>query len=520
MGDRGEYELRHNEADQRGRPTDRNPSNEKNESAYLVEMLRLWLACLMEYVLLLPAWILYAVYLRPPELPTAALGLLPLLTLVGVLLGSRLRKLWQRGAAALAFGAAFAGVAFAWAGGAEALGFGNAPSAGQTPVQTLVVAMLQSIALITAGVFCSLQGMTIRNRWGSFRLYWAGLALYFLAGIFYPRIEALQATVPLITWAGVFCLATALFVTNHQYLRYTSHSGDSGERLPAGLRRHNRLFIGIIVAVALLLAAGVGRWIGGLLMALIRAVVRWLLRQPKEPEPLEQPDVEVQPMEPMLPVESHDSDLLARILNYAFYIFGGLLMAALLGFALYWLYKNAGGIWRKAMDRLLSLLRRESAPAEQAAFRDEETSLFTWESALQGWRKIGERLLRTGKPPERWEDMKDNRERVRYLYRLFLRKEHEQGYLLKPHLTPRETVEELKEETARQAAEAAKSSRAGKRKRLVGTGGGTAEAAEAAVRQELESTADPLLRLYYGTRYGEETPGDEEVAELRQRLLR
>ncbi|MDU4697232.1 MAG: hypothetical protein E6Y08_15560 [Paenibacillus sp.] len=520
MGSRGEYDPRHNEAVKKDRPTGISHSDEKNESAYLVETLRLWLACLMEYVLLLPAWILYAVYLRPTELPTAALGLLPLLSLAGVLLGGRLRKLWQRLAAALAFGTAFAGVAFAWAGGAEALGFGSAPSAGQTPVQTLVVAVLQSSALLAAGVFCSLQGMTIRNRWGSFRLYWAGLGLYFLAGIFYPRIGALQGTVSLITWSGVFCLATALFVTNHQYLRYTSHSGDSGERLPAGLRRHNRLFIGIIIAVALLLAAGVGRWIGGLLMSLLRAVVSWLLRQPKEPEPLEQPDIEAPPMEPMLPpVESHDSDLLVQILNYAFYVFGGLLIVALLGFALYWLYKNAGGIWRKAIDRLLSLLGRESAPPEQAAFRDEETSLFTWESALQGWRKIGERLLRTGKPLERWEDMKDNRERVRYLYRMFLRKEHEQGYRIQPHLTPRETVEELKQETARQAAEAAKSSRAGKRKRLVGTGGGT-EAAGEAVRGELESATGPLLQLYYGTRYGEENPGDEEVAELRRRLLR
>ncbi|MDU0332874.1 hypothetical protein RW092_22135 [Paenibacillus sp. 3LSP] len=505
MNDKGEYGDSH-----------------QNEFAYLVQALRLGLACLMEYVLLLPAWILFAVFLRPPELPITGLGLLPLLSLAGVLPGGRLRKLWQRGAVSLALGAGYtaAAVAFAWTGGASALGFGDAASASQeSALASTAIALLQTVALFAAGVFCSLQGLTVRNRQGHFRTYWVGLGLYFLAGIFYPRIEALQATVPLITWAGVFSLAMALFVTNHQFLRYSSQSGDSGERLPAGLRRHNRLFVGVIVIAAVLLAAGVGRWIGDLLMALIRAVVSWLLRKPKKPEPLDPPGVEAPPMEPMLQVESQDSDWLVRILDYAFYVFGGLLMAALLGFALYWLYKNAGGIWRKAMDRLLALLRRESAPAEQAAFRDEETSLFTWESALQGWRKIGERLLRTGKPPERWEEMKDNRERVRYLYRLFLRKEHEQGYRIQPHLTPRETVEEIKQEAARQA-EAAKLARAGKRKRLVGTGGGTTEAAEAAVRQELESTADPLLQLYYGTRYGEETPGDEEVVELRRRLLR
>ncbi|MCH1640256.1 hypothetical protein MJ257_09065 [Paenibacillus timonensis] len=518
MEGRGASDHRNIETTEERKHDSDNQHDGENESAYLLETLRLGLACLMEYILLLPAWILFAAFLRPPELPIAGLGLLPLLSLAGVLLGTRLRKLWQRGATALAFGAAFAAAAFAWAGGPGALGFGDVPSAVQPPTQAAAVALLQTAALLAAGVFCSLQGMTVRNRQGSFRLYWAGLGLYFLAGIFYPRIEALQGTAPLITWAGAFSLAAALFMTNHQYLRYSSQSADSGERLPAGLRRHNRLFVGVIIAAALLLAAGAGRWIGGLLWGLLKAIVRWLTRpQEPAPPPLEEPKEELPPLEPMLPAESHEPDLLAQILNYAFYVFGGLLLAALLGFVLYWLYKNASGIWRKAIDRLLSLLRRESAAPEQAAYRDEETSLFTWESALQGWRKVGARLIRPGKPPERWEDMKDNRERVRFLYRLFLRKERERGYSLKPHLTPREMVQEIKRETAR-PDEAAKAARAGKRKRPAGRG--VTETAGEAVRRDLESAADPLLRLYYGTRYGEETPGDEEVAELRRRLPR
>lgn len=518
MEGRGASDHRNDEAADKRKRTDDDQRDEKNEAAYFAEMLRFWLACLMEYILLLPAWILFAAFLRPPEFPAAGLGLLPLLSLAAVLLGTRLRKLWQRGAAALAFGAAFAAAAFTWAGGPGALGFGDAPSAVQPPTQAAAVALLQTAALLAAGVFCSLQGMTVRNRQGSFRLYWAGLGLYFLAGIFYPRIEALQGTVPLITWAGAFSLAAALFMTNHQYLRYSSQSADSGERLPAGLRRHNRLFVGVIIAVALLLAAGAGRWIGGLLWGMLKAIVRWLTRpQEPAPPPLEEPKEELPPLEPMLPAESHEPDLLAQILNYAFYVFGGLLLAALLGFVLYWLYKNAGGIWRKAVDRLLSLLRRESAAPEQAAYRDEETSLFTWETALQGWRKVGARLFRNGKPPERWEDMKDNRERVRFLYRVFLRKERERGYPLKPHLTPREMVEEIKRETARQD-EAAKAAKSGKRKRPAGSV--VSEKAGETVRGELDSAADPLLRLYYGTRYGEETPRDEEVAELRRRLSR
>lgn len=506
MSNRGEYDERDRELAGKGERADNHQRDGENESAYLVQTLRIGLGCLMEYVLLLPAWILFAAFLRPPEFPVAGLGLLPLLSLAGVLAGPRLHKLWQRGAVALGFGLAFAAAAFAWAGGVGALGYGNAPS--------VAVFLLQTVALLAAGVLCSLQGMTVRNRQGSYRLYWDGLGLYFLAGIFFPRIEALQGTVPLITWVGVFSLATALFVTNHQYLRYSSHSGDSRERLPAGLRRHNRLFVGVILVLALLLAAGAGRWIGSLLLGWLRAVVRWLLRQPKEPQPLEQPEVGVQPLEPMIPVETHDPDLLSRILNFAFYAFGGLIIAALLGFVLYWLYKNAGGIWRKAIDRLLSLLRREGATTEQAAYLDEETSLFTWESTLQGWRKMGARLLRSGKPPERWEGMKDNRERVRYLYRLFLREEQERGYPVKPYLTPQEIVQELRLETG-QKSEATKATRPGRRR--FSFGAGNSERENSRVRVDSDAALSPLLRLYYQVRYGGETPPDEELAELRRR---
>ncbi|WP_068782943.1 DUF4129 domain-containing protein [Paenibacillus phocaensis] len=512
MDDRSEYRDQNLKLQGKGGDADEPLRDGKNESASLVHILRFWLTCLMEYVLLLPAWILFAVFLRPPEFPAAGLALLPLLSLAGVLLGTRLRKLWQRGAAALTLGVAYAAAAFAWAGGAGALGFGSAPTAGTAPV----VQLLQTAALLAAGVFCSLQGMTVQNRQGSFRLYWAGLGLYFLAGILYPRIEELQRSAPLITWAGVFCLATALFVTNHQYLRYSSQTGETGERLPAGLRRHNRLFVGVIIAIALLLAAGVGRWIGGLLWGMLKAVVRWLTRpQEPAPPPLEEPEAGILPPEPMLSVESQDSDLLARILNYAFYISGGLLIAALLGFALYWLYRNAGGIWRKAIDRLLSLLRRESAAPEEAAFRDEETSLFTWESALQGWRRFGSRLRRAGKPPERWEEMKDNRERVRYLYCLFLREKQGQGYSIKPYLTPQETVDELRRATGDRQADITKAARSGRRRFLIG--GETSEREKSRVREGADDAINPLLRLYYRVRYGEEMPQDEEVKELRRR---
>ncbi|MGG6309531.1 hypothetical protein [Paenibacillus macerans] len=485
----------------------------QNGFAYISQTLRLWVSCLMENALLLPVWLIFAAFFLPAGLSPAWLGMLPLLSLGGVLLGTRLRKLWQRGAAAALLGAGFAvAAALSASGGAGPglLGLGDAPAS----AQDAAVAILQTFALFAACVFCLMQGMSAQARRGSFRLYWAGVGLYFIAGIAFPRIPALAGTVPLLTWSGLACLAVTLFVTNHQYLRYSSLSGDPNERLPAGLRRHNRLYIGAIVAVSVLLAAGAGRWIGGLLWELARRIVQWLTRRP-EPEPLpEQPAAEMPSMEPFLPADTHEPGLLSRILDIAFYSLGILIGAALLGYLLYWLYRNGGGVWRRTIDRLLALLRKESAAAENAAYRDEEKSIFTWEAALQSWRQAGARLFRPGAAHDRWEDMSDNRERVRYLYRLLLRKERDGGYPLKLHLTPRETIMDIRRDKEQRREAGNKGRASSLMKRLAGDG---VQATEP-VREEPDSPAGELVRLYYRARYGEGMPRDEEVAELRQRL--
>ncbi|GJM72862.1 hypothetical protein HMSSN036_50780 [Paenibacillus macerans] len=115
----------------------------------------------------------------------------------------------------------------------------------------LALAMVRAGFWFAAGAFSCLQGLTAALRIGNFRLYWSGIALYFVSGIAFPRIPGLEGTVPLLTWSGAACLALALFVTNDSLLRYSFLSGDPAERLPGGLKRHNRLFIGVIVIVAL-----------------------------------------------------------------------------------------------------------------------------------------------------------------------------------------------------------------------------------------------------------------------------
>lgn len=146
---------------------------------------------------------------------------------------------------------------------------------------------------------------------------------------------------------------------------------------------------------------------------------------------------------PMLPQTDESPGLFAKILEMIFYIVGYALLAALAIALLYWLYKNSGGIVRRWIGAFLAWLRR-SRPAEQGLeYTDEESDVLTWESAkqsLSGGLRMLQRLASAFRA-ERWETM-NSRERVRFLYRRWLRTLTGRGYEAKRHQTPAETVRE------------------------------------------------------------------------------
>ncbi|MNV99831.1 hypothetical protein D3C71_1952460 [compost metagenome] len=80
----------------------------------------------------------------------------------------------------------------------------------------------------------------------------------------------------------------------------------------------------------------------------------------------------------------------------------------------------------------------------------------------------------------RWEELPDNRQRVRHLYAQAVQRSVRSGFRWKPQWTPEET-----------AAEAARS------------------------REAAGLLAADLCRAYDQARYGGQTPGDEETARLK-----
>ncbi len=435
-----------------------------------IRSLQLWGSCLIEYVFFLPIFLVAHVYLVPDWISFTGLMIIPALSLAGVLLRYYLPVVWKRFGFSLLLGTVYAAVA----------------SAGSK---------LGILLCLTAGAVAAFQGTSSDGRKNRQKLYWCGIGSYLLAWILFPRFSQLSALIPLITWLGVLCFAWTLLAANRKYLHYSTFSGEAAANsLPHGMRRHNTVWIGSIVAVAVLLALGAGNRLGLLLLGLIRTIVRWLTGHQKEivPEQEEQAP-EAPPMEMPFLEEPHEPGWLSQFLDVAFYVLGTTAILAFLAFGLYWLYKHGGGIWRRWFDRLSGILRRKGQYEQETAFVDEETKLMAWETAAQKWKRWRAPFLSRFGKRERWEDLSDNRERIRYLYRSILRADQAEGYIVKPYLTPQETETELRNSAAAPKAREAKS--AWEKRRFA---------------------AQALLGMYYRARYGNQELPDEEIARMKR----
>jgi hypothetical protein len=455
-------------AGQRGRvdapPGGRGRTPVREESRTLRYAVASWI----ELLLLLPVWLAIDAWIIPASMRGYWIAALPVLALFGALAGQRWMVLWKQLGVSVATGAAAAYLL---------------PGAGVS---------LLGIAAFAAAGFAVFLGLTVSGRISEPKWLWGGLAIYFIAAFLFPRISLLEGTVPLMTAAGLLCLAIALFATNRRFLRDATLANNRSAAVPAIMRNHNGMFIGSILVAAIVLTALFGNAFGGMLFALLR----WLLHLLLSAEPTEVPEElppAPPPANPGFQEAEGESGLLGLILEIVGYVVGGVILLGLTAAVLYWLYKNFGGIVRVWVRRLLTFMRRSGRKAENDGYTDEETVVFSWEAVgrrmQESW--LGRLVARSR--TERWDDQATNRDRVRYLYRIWLRAAVDGGYEPKRQLTPKETASDIAE-----WSDAAAKVQASKR-----VGG---------------ESAGALLGLYYRARYGESDATDDEIEAVRRKL--
>ncbi|MBJ6359959.1 DUF4129 domain-containing protein [Paenibacillus sp. GCM10012307] len=267
--------------------------------------------------------------------------------------------------------------------------------------------------------------------------YFTGLSLYFIASIIFGFVQELQPYTSLLLGCGIASLVAAMYISNSRMLWIETASGEASA-LPAGVRRHNRLQIGLLLAAVLLLTF-LQRFDRVLIW--LRDWIQSLFEDRGESATPEQTPLEPGPPEisPLIPGEPREPSVL---LMYLEKLLSAIIMIAL-GILLIWLlYKGirrvpgAASIIRRWLGRLLN---RQRGSFAHDGYVDEVETVLDWNGSKQGKgrKSIGKR----GR--ERWQEDMGANDKVRFLYRVWLRQKRKEGYERLPYQTPRETLDEL-----------------------------------------------------------------------------
>ncbi|MEF3303965.1 DUF4129 domain-containing protein [Paenibacillus sp. GYB003] len=272
-------------------------------------------------------------------------------------------------------------------------------------------------------------------------LLWIGLIGYFAASFLYPRIHATMPYAPWVTGFGVAALALTLYRTNALTLKTESLDADEAKRpqVSRETKWRNRTLVVAMFALIVLIAAlpaiagAVRQAVDFLVLGAIKLFLK--LMGGADSGPIERPPQEPAPLEPELAPPSEADAFIDKL----FYFIGVLLVLALAAWLLYHVSKYAGKWFRQFLDWY-----GERIEGPQAGYVDEKESLLGGkEWTRQRTREWKERWSGLFRKEPGWDDLPDNRERVRRAYRLLLLRRMAAGYKHEESRTPRETSREM-----------------------------------------------------------------------------
>ncbi|WP_181593081.1 DUF4129 domain-containing protein [Paenibacillus sp. YN15] len=324
---------------------------------------------------------------------------------------------------------------------------------------------------------------------------WLGLALCAPSGFYIHRAEGLGGYSD-----GLAVIASALFllallIGNSYSLTGGAYGGKGRTASARYMRRFNRLLVAVFGLPVFLLSF----WglVDGAIGTAVKNALRWLLGLLAGEEPAElppEPAVTPAPQQSGLPEAKGEPALIWVILEY-------LLMIVFIAAALAFLYYCGRALARWLPDWLKRVTawfsRRAAGKGDDPDPGYVDTVLSTRESKPGGAGPLGRlKRLFQGRREVRWEDLADNRQRMRYLYAQAVRRAVRAGFRWRAEWTPAEAAEAAAREAAKPTA------------------GLQAAAAGQAAAKLLDRE---LCDAYERARYGGPEPGDAEVAQFRSR---
>jgi hypothetical protein len=253
-----------------------------------------------------------------------------------------------------------------------------------------------------------------------------------------------------IAFCGIACVVAFMNIVNNRHLMGESVDGSKSKTLSDAQRRNRMLLAGLTVVMVVFAAfRQIQRWLEEHMLAAIKRLLGMLggeeAAEPPPAEPAPPPQSMLPPMEQNEP--SKMLVLLEQIVKIVVTI--AIVAGALL--LLYWLGRRLAVWLRRWMDKLLQ--RQTSLKAEDGAYTDEVEKLMSlnkWRDGIKN--KLKSRRSREYDREPGWEELQSGQDRMRWLYRKWVRGGMSAGYTPQPNLTPRETAQSMSAWSGRDGA--------------------------------------------------------------------
>jgi hypothetical protein len=469
------------------------------------KVLKRWLWCLNDYLMIFPVFIIVSFFAIPKNTVTAFVLLLPVSLLFGIAITCAKKK--TKNIFIFLIGLVYVlGVTFLW----------------QYAVMGGTLLEVVFTAVLTAGFFI----WGIKSGTGSSRIdfyYFLGIVTYGISILVISKLPALKEFTNITVAAAILLVIAGLPLANRRFLIQETHQRGSLKIMPGTVVRGNSIVVTCTIVLILLLSlwdtvldaiVSAAKATAAFIIKVLDWFMSLFITEPVQPEGGGIPDLNLTPGE-----ESSGliSDIIFTILVSGIILF---LMYSLVKYII----KNYKRIYAAFQSFLFGLFGRfrQWSSTEQGYFDRQESLLKT---EIKKRRSFLKRIFKR-KPT--WKDMKDNASRIRFIYARFVSDNIRKGFNFRPSETPNETVSRINALKNNNASRinAFEKKTDGRANILKKDATGRIHSFEKdKVSQihasEKETLDHECLRTEYNkVRYGGKEPSDEIVYELKQIYLK
>lgn len=263
-------------------------------------------------------------------------------------------------------------------------------------------------------------------------------AVYFIGVPIMGHQASYQPYMSWLNGLGFLSLIIFFFAMQRTGLLMATLASDeraASSSLSETVKRSTRIWLTVLIA--LIFVASYFQQLRQGIVAGLRAAIVWLLSLMQSDPPKETPPEPSPSAAPPLlpPAEAREPSWLDALFHYIQVVFGYLIVIALIVFAVYLIVTKLLPVVNAFLRRLMNRSLSSKQEAESEGFIDEK-ALVDWKGLPRLWWQ----QVRKGRNKERsharkWSLFPNNRERIRFLYRILIERAAQTGYTYKEALT-------------------------------------------------------------------------------------